>query len=707
MIEGDEEPTAQMAQSLGTIMSSPMPKPTTPASAAPVKLPMSEMHPSKVHQTMAPPSSGLKFGFVDINADDKSRDHPSGINQTTPSKTRAPSGNFTFRVASPMGGEMKLGPEARQMMEELREEAARHRAQIVADRERERLEEHEQLLEDRKIAKAKGKIGRFSDVHMKEFKKMDSIAARPTATTAKAPNFTPLKSGMKRSQSKANLDETESSGRKGPAAKPLPQLSEKRSDQHELPAKRVRQRIEDDTSTVRPVSRDGSHIPRPKSSGNDSIGSGPPGSQTVTSLLTPTKASAAKTANIAKTPTIKLVKSPSKPDLVTSAKPMSKSRLGGLIRSPTKPELSNPINSPNKPGLGGSLKKSATMNNLGAPKGIPSLVQTPGRFDRVKSILRRQFSASKPKSHLPQAASFAPKTPSRTEKELPQLPMTTPGQKFGKHVEFTPDTKQAALSQNSPSPTKSSIPRSKTLPKLPPPNFRSLDAAMSAKKGKVEILYPDLSAYGGDAVEDAREDTEEDTEMSTGTKDPSVLPDGVPGTFTFRSDHTIRFDSTSPSGFGGAAGQSSLRHVRPSAGPLARMPGAFPTGNELFSTNKENKDPAVMTGIAHGMANKKRHRAVWEDEEIKSGISHGIANKKRHRASSEDEVDQDEGAQRGAKKLRKRSSSIEHEILAAPKAATTPSPMKKKDAAPRTSSPQKKGISLSRLNMLARPKHRK
>lgn len=710
VIEGDEEPEAQSTRSLDTILSSHMPRPTTPASAAPIKLAMSEMHPSKFHQTMAPPSSGLKFGFVDIHPDDKSRDHPSGINQTTPSKTRAPSGNFTFRVASPVGDEMNLGPEARQMMERLREDAARHRAIIAADREKERLEEQEQLLEERKIAKAKGKIGRFSDVHMKEFKKMDSIAARSTTTTAKAPSFTPLKSGMKRSQSKADLGEPESSSGEAAASNLLPELPEKRREQPVSPSKRLRQGVEDDTSSVRPLSRDISQIPRPKSSGNDAIRGGLPRCQTSASLLTPTKASAAKASNLTKTPTIILVKSSSKPGLGSAVKSPSRFGLGNLTRSPTRPDLPTFVKSPQKPSVDGSLKKSVTMGTLVPPRSGPSHVQTPGRFDRVKSILKRQFSASKPKSHLPQAAGAAPKTPSRMEKEPPSLPMTTPGQRFGRHVEFTPDTKQAALSQNSPSPTKSSIPRSKTLQKLPHPQFRSLGAVMSAKKDKAEVAYPDLSAYGDNAQDGAHDGSEEnaggDTDMSTGTKESSILPDGVPGTFTFRSDHTIRFDSVSPTGFGAAAGQSSLRQVRASIAPAARMPGAFPIAADLSSRNKENKDP-VMDGIPHGMANKKRHRAVWDDEEIKSGISHGISNKKRHRASSDDEAESNEGVQRGAKKLRKTPAPAEGQALLAPKLAMTPSPMKKRVAAPHTSSPAKKGISLSRLNMLARPKNRK
>ncbi|KAI1842819.1 hypothetical protein JX266_010995 [Neoarthrinium moseri] len=720
VIEGDESPTAhkQTSKDLDTIMSSPVPKPSTPASATPVKLPMSEMHPSRVHQTMAPPSSGLRLGFVDVNADPKARDRPSGITQTTPSKT--PLGRpspFTFRVARPSAGadagktDSGLSAEAQRMMEELREEAAKMRAQTATQRQKDAVA---QLQEDmasqpeqaaekstdssRKIAKARGKSGRFSAAHMREFKKMDSIANTPAVRAANlaalfSGRLSPAKPAIKRSQSKANLDEPEPVSRRPASARPVARSIEKPREQPESPAKRVRQRLEDDTSTQRPVSRDGSNIPRPKSSGNDTVRGGIPRSQTLTNLMTPTKASAAKTAAI-KTPTVALVKSPSKPDLRCVAQSASKAGFSSLIRSPTRSDLPTLAKSPSKPNIGGSLKKSATAGNLSVPRGIASLTQTPGRFDRVKSILKRQFSASKPKSHLPQFAGTAPKTPGQTERAAAVVPLTTPSQKFGKHVEFTPDTKQATLTQNSPSPVKSILSRSRTTPKLPAPNYPSLNEVMSDQAVPEEISYPDLSAYGAEA------------ENGVESKPVESLPESVPGTFTFRSDHTIRFDSISPKGFGGASGQASVRQVRPSVGPSARMPGAFPNVNDI-SSNKENKEPVVFTGIPHGMSNKKRNRAVWEDEEVKSGISHGISNKKRHRASSDGEDEVDEGAQRGAKKLRKNPPPAEGEALVAPRLANS-SPIKKPSGIYGTPSPQKKkGISLSRLNMLARPKNRK
>ncbi|KAK8081522.1 hypothetical protein PG996_000303 [Apiospora saccharicola] len=698
--EGQEETVVERSTpNIETIKSSPPKlKPSTPSRSTPVKLPKSEMHPSKFHQTMAPPSSGLRHGFVDINPDPKA----AGGTQSTPSKTPMSSG-FTFRVSRPSiaGGEQDsgLGPEAKRMMEELREEASKIKAELAAKREQEREEE---AVDGRKYAKAKGKASRYSDVHMAEFKKMDSIENHHSTFRYTPGRATPAKN-LKRTQSKANLDESSdapaaasSSTRKAPMSvkRALVKPTEKHHQPEEAveaPVKRVRQRKEDDASTQRPISRDGSSIPAPKTLGSESVRRAIPRAQSFANLLTPTKASAARTA-LPKTPTVSMIKSPSKTDIRSLARSPSKPELtSALARSPSKSSLVQPNSSK---ALGG-LTKSVTISSIPAPQAIPKLVQTPGRFDRVKSILKRQFSSSKPKSSLPQLAGAAPKTPGRTEKPEPVAPMTTPARQYDRHVEFTPDTKQAAMTQNSPSPVKSVLPRPKSVSKPPAVQFPSLNAVMSAKKsGSTAVSYPDLSAYKEE------ENSSEDEQASL----HEALPESQPGTFTFRSDHTIRFGSTSPNGFGGSPGQSTLRQVRASFAPSASMPGGFPDDRESQSpsrkANKENADPELIAGIPHGMSNKKRSRAMWEDEEIKTGVPHGISNKKRHRASSDEEEDE-EIVQRTTKKLRKNPPSM------APRFACS-SPIKKPSGSLGTPSPQKKsGISLSRLNMLARPKVRK
>ncbi|KAI1194767.1 hypothetical protein F5X97DRAFT_335819 [Nemania serpens] len=665
--------SSRTVDSAGGIMSSPMPAPRTPSAAQPVKLPMSEMHPSRFHHSMAPPDSGLRNGFTDI---DYSKTPIQALIHNTPSKTPVPSSEFTFRYVR-SAADKELGPEARKIMESVRKDAAKIKAQLVAELAQERAEQGE-AGEARKIAAAKGRSGRFSAAHMAEFKKMDSIAGHASSFRAAAGRFTPvkastsanpmtpLKPGVKRSQSKADLDEPGWTRSKTLPSLPLARpVDKKRDDAHRHTSKRIRQHIEDDVSALRPVSRDGSSIPRPKSSGNDSLRSGIPRSQTLGNLMTPTQASLARTNS-----TITLVKSPSHPDLHKMNSFAAKVGTS-LLRSPNKTDVGILATSPSKKGFGGLMWGS--KNAVSSSGSAPTRVETPGRFDRIKSILKRQPGATNLRSAIPQLAASLPKTPSRsglTEKMFPMVPLTTPGQKRDRHVDFTPDTKRATLAQDSPSPVKSAIPRSTTLPKLPAPKFAAGGKqAPSQDSTTGQVTYPDLSAYGVD-----------------GDKD-EPLPESVPGTFTFRSDHTIRLDNTPSKGFGAATGQASLRQVRKSMAPSAQMPGSFPSAS-VVSLNKENKDPLISRGIPHGMSNKKRHRA-----------------------SSEEDGD-DEGARRGAKKSRRHAPAAEGHALVAPELMSQVSPTKGMfSSSPQTPSPQKKkkktGLSLSRLNMLAQPKIRK
>ncbi|RYO95137.1 hypothetical protein DL764_007739 [Monosporascus ibericus] len=677
----EEEKQVQMKKKKQeTVPHSPRPNPSTPSTATPVKLPMSEMHPSKVHPSMAPPSSGLEFGFVDINPDQRSKDLPSGITQSTPSKTPLPSTSFTFRPDN----ELELGPEAREMMHTLREQTDRLKAELSAKRDKERLEAE---LEGRRIAQAKGKASRFSAAHMAEFKKMDSIENHPSLRRTNPERFTPLKAGIKRSKSKAALDEPDSTRSMATSARSTSKGTGKQGNEQESPIKRVRQRMEDDASALRPSSRDGSAIPRPKSSGNDSTHRGLPRSQTHASLATPDKAALAP-ANSVKTPAIALVNSPSKPSTPNVDDSPSK---------PSKLDFSRLVRYQSSKGIG-RLTKSRTMNDLLGTRSAPTHVQTPGRFDKVKSILKRQFTGTQPKSEIPRPPASVAKAPAApiTDKELPPFPLTTPGRKLSKRVDFTPQTQLAPATQNSPTPMKSGIPHSKSVSKIPTMHTKSSDKAADDKKKGGEVSYPDLSAY--------TKDLDEETEKSP----PKPLPPSVPGTFTFRSDHTIQFDSPPAKGFGGAEGQASLRHVRSSNLFGDRMPGSFPHLPEVPKSakskeNKENTDPQATP------TRRLDSKTLGVNSHI-MGIPHGMSNKKRHRATPDDE-DSDEGAQRGAKKSKKdmTASAPEGDALVAPRLVNKSSPFKKPGPISHTPSPIKKkgrGLTLSRLNMLAAPKVR-
>ncbi|KAK7753497.1 hypothetical protein SLS62_004572 [Diatrype stigma] len=678
------EPSAKMKQKQIPVASSPIHTPSTPATATPVKLPMSEMHPSKVHPTMAPPSSGLRLGFVDIHPNEKSKNQPSGVTQTTPSKTPLPASAFSFRLDS----ELDLGPEARNIMDTLRGETARIKAELAAKREQERSVEAE--IQGRRIAQAKGKASRYSAVHMAEFKKMDSIENHPSAYRANPDRITPLKAGTKRSQSKADLEEPDSArSSKVASVRPPPKTTEKRGDEQESRIKRPRQRFEDDASTTRPISRDGSAIPRPKTSGIDSV-RGIPRSQTHSTLMTPTKTSLIR-ANSAKTPTMTLVKSPSKPEFKSATGTPTNT---DMSHSKLRVDVSGLLKSSSKRGFGG-LTKSHTTSNLLDSRNAPTHIQTPGRFGRVKSILKRQIGGTKAKNDSEDVPATS-KTPGPqvTDKELPPLPLTTPGRKLAKRVEFTPQTKVVAAAQDSPSPTKSGIPRSNTLSKIPTSHGRSPNKAVNVQESEGEVKYPDLSAH----IKDLGGELEKSL--------AKPLPPTSPNTFTFRSDHTIKLDDQAINGFGGAAGQASLRYVRDSNLFGSQMPGSFPRlpdvpKTELVKENKENKENAdPQTTPTYHRDSKAAATSLFRD-----GIAHGMSNKKRSRATPEDE--KDEGAERGAKKQRKNPTGVpEGDALLAPRLASN-SPSKKPTLSS-TPSPRKKGgLSLSRLNMLARPKIRK
>jgi hypothetical protein len=603
---------------------------------------------------MAPPSSGLRLGFTDIKPTANRDDGLPSAVQTTPSRVSVPSSDFTFRVnrRTPTAG-LGLGTNAQRLMEEIREQAAKIKEDLRAKHEADMLEEN---VSGRKIAEAKGKASRYSAVHMAQFKKMDSIANHPSAFRAQTASTTPLKAGVKRSQSRANLNEPETTRSKQPtpasaAAKPNPPVA---PEEPATTVKRARQNIDEDASSKRPVSRDGSSIPVPKSAGPGI----PRSKSNFASLMTPTKSTLARATS---------VKTPSR---------------GLLARSPSKATLSG-------------IPRSATTNHLPAAGPRETVeaakVMTPmSRFERVKGMFRSgKLSESKTKSTLPLPSAFASKTPApaRPQKEIITAPMTTPGRKLTKRVAFTPETRRAALTQNSPSPIKSSMPQPKR-PVLGEVHYPSLEGVM-AVSAEPSVTYPDLSA---------RRPLPEPPVKSS--KAASVEP-AVPGEFTFRSDHTISFGSATKS-FGSSPGQASVRAVRPSILPSEKMPGSFPnsaastTTSTSTSVNKENEAPrSVFLALPHGMSTKKRHRVSTDEEEAEQEAADRAAKKRRQEKVPEGDALLAPRLIASASAKRTLTSPRKLPLPTAGQVPGTPSPMKRK------------GISLSRLNMLARPKLRK
>ncbi|KAL7792528.1 hypothetical protein V8C37DRAFT_127368 [Trichoderma ceciliae] len=666
--------------------------PATPATYA-LKPPSTEMHPSKFHPTTAEPSSALRLGFTDIGvARRRDSSHGAGL-QSTPSKVGGvPSSSFTLRV--PHGGDyLGLGPEALRIWEGLKEKAAECKADLIAQR----VNDPSSASTDangRTIAKPKGKSGRFSAAHMAEFKKMDSIEGHASAWRAQNGRFAPVKSGVKRSLSKANLDTPQKNVKQSPSKlekeppssvlkKPTSEveglgrfsstrlgtrvpISQERGpakdEQPSLSAKRLKKSLEDDASTARPVSRDATSIPRPASSIKKPTASRivRPG---LSRLMSPTKSTMSHSAGSGKHEVSVAAPSPK-----TSFK--DREEVEGLERSKESKEAKEAKES----------KEPEERDNV-----CTSQANTAMKRSLMKSVFGGSLFSPKGKSAIPQPVASIAQTPAPSRfsnLNLSRLAATQPPKKTVKHVAFTPEVTRTIFDPDSPSPHKSSAIK-KTL------DYSEAKEALAESKSG-DIVYPDLSNY--------KHILDAETESA---KSPTP---SAPGRFTFRSDHTIKFGNPSPSGFGASPGQSSVRRVRNSIKSASDMPGGFPDPlSPSCHPNKENATPSppkLLLGVPHGMTNKKRHRA---------GSDEGDADK--------------EAADRAGKKA-KSSHVPEGQALLAPRLlGSTPSASAKKVHVARSvgqtptrpisrtimsASPSKKRptLSMSRLNMLARPKNR-
>lgn len=691
--------------------------PSTPATAGRAQLRREEMHPSKAHQSTKKEDAGMSLGFSDIG-------HPPE-SLATPSKVNTPaSSNFDFRCDRPTSN---LGPDAQQLRAEIREEAQRIKNELAAQKERDRLngnDDSADLHHARKIAHPKGKAGRFSDVHMADFKKMDSIADHPSlraqaakgtpatksikrtpskpnlgdqdANATKSPSKAdlPAKKGLKRTQSKANLNDQDANAPKSPtkpdspAKKGLKRTQSKanlndqngnapksptKSDaqpsrlENEAPAKRARKLNTHDTSSARPGSRDAAS--KTKSPSKPATPAVARSANFLDSITTPTQASLARTANARK------------PASQIPAMPRTASKIAMTPR----------------------LAKSATTNNL---SGITKSESSNRFTDRMKSIMRRPRDASEKPADDQPSATPSIKSPSKQnlDKELPAPPATPkasqlPRSNGTRHVNFTPKTILKNTTQVSPSPMKSGIPRSKSftnlnsaysaLPAPPKPAEEKTEkpAEESAEEpDDASVKYPELPETSESPSTPARK---------TAPAPPQAHPPHAPGNFTFASHQQIKF-GTPPRSLGFSPGQASIRKVRQSV--LSKdMPGSFP------EVDKENDAPP----LAHGLSNKKRARAASPIQvDDAPAVAHGLSNKKRARVASPDndgvgmDVDARDADEEPERAPKKRKGSVAEE--------GPPTPLAKKAPKSGIPSPVKRGggMRMSRLMQLATPKKR-
>ena len=141
------------------------------------------------------------------------------------------------------------------------------------------------------------------------------------------------------------------------------------------------------------------------------------------------------------------------------------------------------------------------------------------------------------------------------------------------------------------------------------------------------------------------------------------------------------------------------------------MPGSFPLSVPTSGADKENKAPAaIIAGPAHGIKNKKRHRVSDEEEEAQREAEERAAKKRKNDPVPEGDAllaprltgaaagGSGAGAAQGPSSRPGFGSSSPKkpsQLVGFGGGSRTPSPTKKKAV-----------LSLSRLNMLARPKQR-
>ncbi|KAJ5678975.1 hypothetical protein N7462_007219 [Penicillium macrosclerotiorum] len=560
----------------------------TPTSNSAARPPREEMHPSKAQQsTTKQADTGLILGFNPIRKDAEGNIMKNDLVDNTPSKSKAspaPSQFGTPGYEFKFGQDSQLSDEAKQLMNSVREDVARIKAEMKHSQSKQDAQdlEAEYMHGDRKIAKPKGKASRFSDIHMAEFKKMDSIAGHASSFRATPGRFHPVTKSLKRTKSKAQLDEVVEPHNQSPSRSPA-KLSTVSLPAATTPtAKRVKPNPTEKIATALPQSE--------KKNGTVHKPAGPRSRPSIrSSLMTPTRASMARFGS-------------------TSLKAPKTSLIPSLARSPSTKGLA----SPRTPRTEFNPRLKSNLPTLGNLKSIlrrrqPLFSRDPSRIAAGTHITAPDFD---PDSLLDNRAEMTDSGP-------------TPSPK--KHVEFTPSVKSRfELAQGSP--TRSKIP---TTP--------------SRSSNLSQITYPTL---------------------------PTLTP-----------EHSADVSSAIESHH---AKSPSIRHVRQSEAD--EQEAVYP---ELS---------IVTHGIAHGIGNKKRHRDEVDDDDLPQ-------DEDTENVPPKDTQSEERGAKR-QKANPPTPSPIKSRSIKTP---VRPSSIRVSTPTSTTASTKQKSrgvLSLSRLNMLAKPKGR-
>ena len=592
----------------------------TPKGKTPIKPSGDEMHPDHHQKSTATPYDEARWlGFFNmgpVSAPPKTSGTPKIMPASpTPTKEAALSsaglGTSEFKFAYKRQS-LELSPEAQKLMSETREEAAKIRARMSMLPPTPANEPGaESPTTGRKIATPKGKVGRFTNAHLAEFKKMESIANHPSTWRTNPMLAADTKKGLKRSPSKAELDTYDSNTILSKAGNVAAMILDERESES-TPSKRMKVDACDDASSKRVVQTPSKLNPfiAPKTApiGRRKTGMHRP----LSSLMSPTKASLARSQSVKNLRAANVLPALTRTNSVKS------------FRSPFTPRTRIDTTAP-KPASPAPIKVHSVKD---APpvKAPEELTKSPSASDSdtmtmIKSILRtphRLYSNDPTKI----AAGTHVATPPSQVTGGRQTPKTAPVQK---HVDFT----ASALAK------------------------AQRDEVKAASVEPESVRYPTLPTIA--SVDDTAD------RRST----ISSLP--IPGAFTFRSG--------TPVSFGNLPAGPTIRAVRDSDSdsglPSIAEDADAPSGAASLSSPSKRKLAQLFT------ANPFASEPDGDDD-------------KENEDAAADE--------RPAKRLRRADAS-------------PPSPQKRSPAKlvkkSRLPTPKKgRGLTATRLNMLAMPRHR-
>ncbi|KAJ4304712.1 hypothetical protein N0V90_000239 [Kalmusia sp. IMI 367209] len=603
-----DEPTMKTPQkptSAAKAKASQLPQPTatparTPNNRTPIKPTGVEMHPAHHHASTAKVLDEARWlGFQALGAH-TAPPKPTGLSagQGTPTKTStpmtpmkvdtstaSPDFRFRFRFKSPLAA---LSPASSKILKgPIQNTATGAQGLFKADEFTAPVD----MTPKRKTAVPKGKMSRFSDVHMKEFKKMDSIANHPslfratnslqkpsskmdlTKTDPSAKNPNKLKrtqskmdmtesapkapaSSLKRTQSKMdvtgsvakiaptplkrtqlNMGQTGSSLPRS-TVRMVPPSRDGRSSNHEVNpfAKRVKRTETDDAATTRPDSRDG----KAEIVNKSTPATATPARRMQTALprlasrlMTPTKASIARSQSAKALKTQSMIPDPF------------------LLRTPSTKNLFSPTN----------------ISNVVKDSVRDGIRKTSNSLHRVRSILRtpsRKFSEDPEK--VAAGTHMSPPSGWNLSKTLSEVPKTAP---VKKHVNFTNSTLERATWDElgkSPSPMK----------------FRAGSEVPSGA-----VIYPTL----GSTVEYPTIPKDDESDQSAASPSRRLTFGGqtenTPTAFSFKSDKPIDF---------GPPSAGTIRVVRKSDASSLVEGKKRKLNTVSESSDKENSEPLQDEG---------------------------------------------------------------------------------------------------------------